>query len=84
MTGRRRGRIYSGVTLLLLETEGCERVDSSTALQGLRISGGGGLDTVSNIRGNIQILRCVQIVHAAGRYGRSGGIRTDMTPGLPG
>jgi hypothetical protein len=37
-----------------------------------------------NIRGNIQIVLCVRIVRAAGRYGRSGTIGTDMTGGLPG
>jgi hypothetical protein len=37
-----------------------------------------------NIRGNIQIVRFVRIVRAPGRYGRSGAIRTDMTPRLPG
>ena len=37
-----------------------------------------------NNRGNIQIVRCVRIVRAPGRYGRSGAIWTDMTPELPG
>ena len=32
-------------------------------------------------RGNIQIIRCVPIVRRSGRSGRSGAIRTHMTPG---
>jgi hypothetical protein len=37
-----------------------------------------------NIGGNIQIVRCVHIVREPGRFGRSGALRTDMTPELPG
>jgi hypothetical protein len=33
-----------------------------------------------NIRGNIQIVRYVRIVRESGPFGRSGVIRTDMTP----
>jgi hypothetical protein len=43
-----------------------------------------GAEARGNIRGNIRIVLCVRIVRVPGRYGRSGAIRTNMTPELPG